>query len=113
MPPRKTPASKPAEPEVAEAAVADPPADATPETSAYTAQAATLAAETRDFTDDVRDRAAALVDAVNDLGSIERTVAESPVWDAARRITMACGDLTRALDGVTSAAADLAAKAAQ
>jgi hypothetical protein len=36
MPPRKTAASKPAEPEVAEAAVADPPADATPETSAYT-----------------------------------------------------------------------------
>lgn len=76
--------------------------------ASYGEQAAQLAADTRALAERFRDELNDHLAKVDDLQqNAEPTMAEVPAADGVRRIPMAAGDVTQALEGLAAAAANL------
>lgn len=96
MPPKKPETAKPA----------------TKAAPSYSEQAAALADDARALAERVRGEVTDLVERVNEVQQTEPTVQEAPAADGVRRVPMAVGDVIRALEGLTAAAAELQQRAA-
>lgn len=121
---RKSSADKPAaddaaapEPDTAAAPAAaqSPAQDQADENGrgAYSDKAAALAADVREYVDTTRTDLNKLLTRLNDdVQQTDRTIAEGATAEGVRRIPMASGDVTRALEGLAAAAAELQQRAA-